>query len=101
MIDTTNEVLALTEKRDQQLISSLEKLYPVIWFGFITNAVTGVAIFTKDASTYGNNADFYIKLAFVALAMWLMMIIRTTAAAVADAKRVGDSAGLTVPPRLI
>jgi uncharacterized spore protein YtfJ len=27
MIDTTNEVLALTEKRDQQLISSMEKLF--------------------------------------------------------------------------
>jgi uncharacterized spore protein YtfJ len=27
MIDTTNEVLSLTEKRDQQLISSMERIF--------------------------------------------------------------------------
>ena len=57
-------------------ISPLQKLYPIVWFGFILSAVTGVSIFMKDAATYGNNPDFYIKLAFVFVGVVLLVIIR-------------------------
>lgn len=58
-------------------ISPLQRLYPILWFGFVLSAVTGVSIFMKDASTYGNNPDFYIKLAFVFVGVALLVVIRT------------------------
>src|SRR3970040_1474417 len=54
----------------------LEKIYPVIWFGFWINLFTGVSIFLKDASIYGRNPDFYIKLVFVAAGVWLIGVTR-------------------------
>ncbi len=57
-------------------ISPLQKLYPMIWCGFILNAVTGVSIFMMDASIYGNNPDFYLKLAFVFAGVALLVVIR-------------------------
>jgi hypothetical protein len=58
-------------------IKPLEKFYPVMWVGFAINLITGVAMFTKDASIYGNNADFYIKLVFVIAGVALLFIMRT------------------------
>ena len=54
----------------------LEKLFPVLWFGFWINLFTGVSIFMKDASAYGRNTDLYVKLVFVAAGLWLMTEIR-------------------------
>lgn len=54
----------------------LEKLFPVLWFGFWINLFTGVSIFMKDASAYGRNFDLYVKLVFVAAGLWLMTVIR-------------------------
>jgi hypothetical protein len=52
----------------------LEKLFPVLWFGFWINLFTGVSIFMKDANAYGHNLDLYIKLVFVAIGLWLMKV---------------------------
>jgi hypothetical protein len=57
-------------------IKPLERLYPVMWFGFGINLFTGVSIFLKDASIYGRNFDLYVKLVFVALGVTLLSIIR-------------------------
>ena len=57
-------------------IKPLERLYPVMWFGFGINLFTGVSIFLKDASIYGRNFDLYVKLVFVALGAALLSIIR-------------------------
>ena len=57
-------------------LSPLEKLFPVLWFGFWINLFTGVSIFMKDASAYGRNPDLYVKLVFVAGGLWLMTVIR-------------------------
>jgi len=54
----------------------LEKLFPVLWFGFWINLFSGVSIFMKDANAYGHNFDFYVKLVFVAIGLWLMAVIR-------------------------
>jgi len=54
----------------------LEKLFPVLWFGFWINLFTGISIFMKDANAYGHNLDLYIKLVFVAIGLWLMAMIR-------------------------
>jgi hypothetical protein len=63
----------------QTPLKPLERLFPVLMAGFVINAVTGVSIFMKDASTYGRNPDFYIKLLFVLAGMALLVVIRRRA----------------------
>ena len=58
-------------------IKPLERLYPVMWFGFGINLFTGVSIFLKDASIYGRNYDLYVKLFFVICGVALIKIMRT------------------------
>ena len=53
-------------------LKPLERLYPVMWFGFAINLFTGVSIFLKDASIYGRNYDLYVKLVFVAAGVALL-----------------------------
>ena len=57
-------------------IKPLERLYPVMWFGFWINLFSGVSIFMKDATIYGRNPDVYVKLVFVAAGVALLTMIR-------------------------
>ena len=57
-------------------IRPLEKFYPLIWIGLAIEVVTGVSIFMKDASTYGRNPDFYIKLVLVFLGVTMLILMR-------------------------
>jgi hypothetical protein len=57
-------------------LKPLEKFYPTMWAGFLLNLLTGVSMFMKDARSYGNNADFYIKLVFVIAGVWLLFLMR-------------------------
>mgnify|MGYP003576512787 CR=1 FL=1 len=57
-------------------LKPLERLFPVMWFGFWINLFTGVSIFLKDASIYGRNYDLYVKLVFVAAGVALLGITR-------------------------
>ena len=57
-------------------LKPLERLYPVMWFGFWINLFTGVSIFLKDASIYGRNYDLYVKLVFVICGVALIKIMR-------------------------
>jgi hypothetical protein len=70
-------------------IRPLERFYPLMWLGFWINLITGVSMFTKDASIYGNNADFYVKLVFVIAGVWLLFLMR---------KRVFRNPGLDQAP---
>jgi hypothetical protein len=47
----------------------MEKLYPFMWAGFWINAVSGVALTIGDAATMLNNPIFYLKMAFIAVAV--------------------------------
>lgn len=58
-------------------IKPLERLYPIMWFGFAINLFTGVSIFLKDATIYGRNFDLYVKLFFVIAGVVLLTVIRT------------------------
>jgi hypothetical protein len=55
----------------------LERLYPIIWFGFVINLITGTGLVMADASTRGRNPDLYIKLVFVAIGVWTLLKMRT------------------------
>lgn len=64
--------LALLGVWPRTALKPLERIYPVIWFGFWINLLSGVSIFLKDASIYGRNPDLYIKLVFVAAGVVLI-----------------------------
>jgi hypothetical protein len=57
-------------------IRPLEKLYPVMWWGFGFNAFTGVGLFCADATTRAENWDFWVKLGFVAVGVFAMVRMR-------------------------
>jgi hypothetical protein len=57
-------------------IKPLEKLYPLLFWGFGINAFTGTALFMADANTRGINPDFYIKLVLVFTGFALIFVIR-------------------------
>jgi hypothetical protein len=57
-------------------IKPLEKLYPVMWWGFGFNLFTGVGLFCADATTRAINPDFWVKLVFVAIGVFAMVKMR-------------------------
>jgi hypothetical protein len=46
-------------------IKPMERLYPLMWFGFWTNAITGTLLLMQDATAKLTNPDFYVKMVFV------------------------------------
>jgi hypothetical protein len=57
-------------------IKPLERLYPVMWVGFAISALTGLILTVIDASTKLYNPDFYIKMAFIFAAVWILYSMR-------------------------
>ena len=47
---------------------SLRPLFPIMWWAFALNFVTGVLLFMADATTKARQRVFYVKLALIALA---------------------------------
>jgi hypothetical protein len=58
-------------------LSPLIRWYPIMWAGFIINAISGTALLMADATTKLTNPVFYIKLIFIALALITMRLLRT------------------------
>jgi hypothetical protein len=52
------------------------RLYPLMWFGFGINAVTGTALLIADAATKLTNWDFYVKMMFVVVGMGVLYAMR-------------------------
>jgi len=50
-------------------LAPMEKYLPILWFGFWSNAITGVMLLTADVSVKLTNPDFYVKMAFIALSL--------------------------------
>jgi hypothetical protein len=50
-------------------LRAFERFFPVMWLGFWINAVTGTILLASFATKYTRNPDFYVKLAFIALAV--------------------------------
>lgn len=56
-------------------IKPLERLYPLMWFGFWFNAVTGTILLYGDVVSKLTNLDFYVKMAFVFAGMWVLYVM--------------------------
>jgi hypothetical protein len=56
-------------------IREMKRFMPVMWFGFWLNAVSGVALLVAYPTKALTNPVFYLKLALIALAVWLASLI--------------------------
>ncbi len=53
-------------------ISGMRRFLPVLWFGFWLNAASGVLLLIAYPTKAVTNPVFYVKLAFIALALWIL-----------------------------
>ena len=57
-------------------LAPMERFFSVMWLGFWVNALSGTLLLIADASTKLTNPVFYVKMAFVTLAVVNMVLIR-------------------------
>jgi hypothetical protein len=57
-------------------LGAFEKFFPVLWIGFWINAITGAILLGAFATRMTRNPDFYVKLAFIALAVVNVVVLR-------------------------
>jgi hypothetical protein len=58
-------------------IAPLKRLFPIMWIGFATNAVTGIFLVIAYPTKSLTNPDFYAKLAIIGFAVWVMQSLRS------------------------
>jgi hypothetical protein len=52
------------------------RAFPLLWWGFGINAVTGTMMLVADATTKLTTVDFYIKMAFVFAGLYVLIRMR-------------------------
>ena len=57
-------------------LQALERFFPVMWIGFWINAITGTILLAVNATKLTHNPDFYVKLAFIALAVINLLVLK-------------------------
>ena len=57
-------------------LQALERFFPVMWIGFWINAITGTILLAVNATKLTHNPDFYVKLAFIALAVINLLMLK-------------------------
>jgi hypothetical protein len=57
-------------------VPSLSPLFRLILWAFVLNAATGILLFISEATTKSKQPIFYIKLTFIALALWNTDLVR-------------------------
>jgi hypothetical protein len=57
-------------------VRPLERLYPLIWFGFWVNAVTGTALLMASASKRMVDPVFYTKMVFIFAGVAVLQLTR-------------------------
>jgi hypothetical protein len=53
-------------------IAPLKRLFRIMWIGFAMNAITGILLVLAYPTKSLTNPDFYIKLALIGFAIWVM-----------------------------
>ena len=68
--------------------AALEKMLSIAWIGFVINLVSGLVIFTTQATFYVTSGPFILKISMVILgaltARYMLPVIRTDAAGWVD-----------------
>jgi hypothetical protein len=57
-------------------LRALQRFFPVMWLGFWINAATGTILLAVNATKLTHNPDFYVKLAFIALAVINLQLLK-------------------------
>ena len=57
-------------------VQPLERLYPLIWWGFGVNAVTGTALLLASASKRLVDPTFYVKMVFIFVGVAVLQLTR-------------------------
>src|SRR5262245_52570381 len=57
-------------------IQRLRTLYRIIWAGFAINLASGLVLFVTEAADRAVDPVFHIKLASIAIALWLGILIK-------------------------
>ena len=57
-------------------LRAFEKFFPVMWLGFWINAITGAILLGVNATKMTHNPAFYVKLAFIALAVINLKVLK-------------------------
>ena len=60
----------------QMSMAPMERFLPVLWFGFWTSAISGVVIWSADASKFTFNPMFWLKMGAIVLAMLSVRLLR-------------------------
>ena len=58
-------------------IAPMARFYPLMWWGFWINAVSGVVLLMADATTKATNWMFFLKMGIIFLAVWNSRIKQT------------------------
>lgn len=75
-------------------IGALSPLFPIMWWAFALNFVTGILLFMADATTKAAQLVFYVKLATIALALLV------TVAVAKSLRREAGAIDATIPSNL-
>jgi hypothetical protein len=73
-------------------LSAMVKFYPVMWIGFVVNAISGVLLFIGYPTKALTNPVFYLKLGCIAAGMVLMTWLRRNVVASDNLSRVNGRA---------
>ena len=76
-------------------ISVFRSVFKIMWWGFLLNAGTGIALFISEAAEKGEQVDFYVKLTLIALALITAMRMKRVVFAGRDDAAVDRA----VPPQ--
>ncbi len=87
-------------------LSALAPLFPIVWWAFAVNAITGFVLFIADATTKSGQWIFGVKLACIALAIVATLRIRRIVArpgepGAPDATIAGSAKALAVVSLLL
>jgi len=75
-------------------VAALGPLFPIMWWAFALNFVTGILLFMADATTKAGQRVFYVKLAMIALAFLV------TLAVAKSLRRDADAIAAAIPANL-
>jgi hypothetical protein len=68
--------LRLLGAAPQMPLEPLRRLFPIMWWGFWVNAISGVLLFLTDATTKGTTRVFMAKLAIIVVAVVVLRSIK-------------------------